>query len=139
MSVFLIGKHNSFLVSAEDEHGEVSALLGSESGNLADQTHEKDDGSTGSSGVHASRVLTMPNRLMIPSDPTENCFSIQINYLLAFYRQSLSFQTHSKHLVGVDNFSLNFMFSFYPSVHDFVDPCVCQLRHQWLVKSIHNL
>ena len=68
MSVFLFGKHTSFLVSAEDEQGEVSALLGSESGKLADRTREKDDGSTGSSGVHASHVLTKANRLMIPSD-----------------------------------------------------------------------
>ena len=60
-----IGITTLSLLSAEDELGDVSALVDSESVKLyVDCVHSKDDGSIASSGLHASRVLTMANRLL---------------------------------------------------------------------------
>ena len=61
------------------------------------------------------------------------------NALLAFCRQGVSFQTQSKHLISLDNFSLNFKFSFHSGIHEFMNYCVCHHWHYLLVKAAYNL
>ena len=65
-SVFLfllLGATTLSLLSDEDVPGDASAALASESGKHGDCVRTN-EGSTASSGLHASRVLTMANRLL---------------------------------------------------------------------------
>ena len=64
-SVFLfllLGATTLSLLLDEDVPGDASAALASESGKHGDCVIN--EGSTGSSGLHGSRILTMANRLL---------------------------------------------------------------------------